>query len=168
MVEDLLSRIEQELYGRMEELYPALEECDRLRADLRALEAVPELPAAVDIINLESPVAFESPVALEVATESPYEPEPSAAEPESSAALTVDPDPSGTVLRFPGNRKPVRTAAVSPQDARPISTLFQPASVPASVPASEPVVSPKVARLMLAPRRPALERSGIPRVGALV
>jgi hypothetical protein len=28
-----------------------------------------------------------------------------------------------------------------------------------------PVASPKVARLMLAPRRPALERSGIARVG---
>jgi hypothetical protein len=163
MVEDLLSRIEQELYERMEELYPAVDECDRLQADLEALEALPEPPivsvpsVAPDIINLESPVAFESPVALEVATEPPYEPEP-------SAALEVDPEPLGTVLCFPANRKPTRTVAVSPQDARPISTL----SRPASVPASEPLVSPKVARLMLAPRRPALERSGIPRVGALV
>jgi len=157
MVEDLLSRIEQELYERIEELYPAVDECDRLQADLEALEALPEPPAAPDIINLESPVAFESPVALEVATEPPYEPEP-------SAALDVDPEPLGTVLCFPANRKPTRTVAVSPQDARPISTL----SRPASVPASEPLVSPKVARLMLAPRRPALERSGIPRVGALV
>jgi hypothetical protein len=170
MVEDLLSRIEQELYERIEELYPAVDECDRLQADLEALEALPEPPivseppAAPDIINLESPVAFELPVALEVATEPPYEPEPSAAEPESSAALNVDPEPLGTVLCFPANRKPTRTVAVSPQDVQPISTL----SRPASVPASEPLVSPKVARLMLAPRRPALERSGIPRVGALV
>jgi hypothetical protein len=170
MVEDLLSRIEQELYERIEELYPAVDECDRLQADLEALEALPEPPivseppVAPDIINLESPVAFESPVILEVATEPPYEPESSAAEPEPAAALNVDSEPLGTVLCFPGNRKPTRTVAVSPQDARPISTL----SRPASVPTSEPMVSPKVARLMLAPRRPALERSGIPRVGALV
>jgi len=159
MVEDLLSRIEQELYERMEELHPAVDECDRLQADLKALGAAPEPlvesepPAALDIIDLESTAAFESPAALEVATEPPYEPEP-------SAALNVDPEPSGAVLCFPGNRKPVRAAAVSPAAVRPISTL--------SRPASEPVVSPKVARLMLAPRRPALERSGIPRVGALV
>jgi hypothetical protein len=167
MVEDLLSSIEQELYERMEELYPALEECDRLQADLKALEAiVPELPveseppAALDI-DLLSPGGFESPAALEVEPEPSYKPEP-------SAALNVDPDPSGIVLRFPANRRTTRTVAVSPQDARPISTLSRPASVPARVPASARVVSPKVARLMLAPRRPALERSGIPRVSAHV
>jgi hypothetical protein len=142
MVEDLLSRIEQELYERMEELYPAVDECDRLQADLEALEALPEPP-------VEPETSYES--------EPPYEPEP-------SAALSVDPEPSGAVLCFPGNRKPVRTAAVSAEALRPISTLFRPASVPAS--ASARAVSPKVARLMLAPRRPALERSGIPRVGA--
>jgi hypothetical protein len=87
----------------------------------------------------------------------PYKQEP-------SAVLNVDPDPTGVVLCFPANRKPTRTVAVSAEAVRPISTL----SRPASVPASEPLVSPKVARLMLAPRRPALERSGIPRVGALV
>jgi hypothetical protein len=75
--------------------------------------------------------------------------------------LDVDPEPSGAVLCFPGNRKPVRTAAVSAEALRPISTLFRPASASASARA----VSPKVARLMLTPRRPALERSGIPRVG---
>jgi hypothetical protein len=160
MVEDLLSRIKQELYGRMEELYPVVEECDRLRADLRAMEAFPELPieaeppVALDV-DLVPPAAFESPAALEVESEPPYRPEP-------PAALTVDPDPSGTVLRFPANRRPTRTVALAPQANRPISTLFRPASAPASA----RVVSPKVARLMLAPRRPALERSGIPRVGA--
>ena len=164
MAEDLLSRIEQELYGRMEELYPVVEECDRLRADLRALEAFPELPVeaepptAVDI-DLVSPGGFESPAALEVEPEPPYRPEP-------PAALTVETDPSGTVLRFPANRRSTRTVAVSPQAERPISTLFRPASAPASASASVRVVSPKVARLMLAPRRPALERSGIPRVSA--
>jgi len=144
MAEGLLSRIEQELYGRMEELYPVVEECDRLRADLRALEACPELP-----------VEAEPPTAMDIDLVSPAESEP-------PAALTVDSDPSGTVLRFPANRRPTRMVAVAPQANRPISTLVRPESVPASA----RVVSPKVARLMLAPRRPALERSGIPRVSA--
>jgi hypothetical protein len=166
MVEDLLSRIEQELCERMEELYPAVDECDRLQADLETLEALPEPPvvpgspvvpepaAALDI-DRESFAGFESPATVEVAPEPPYEPEP-------SAALNVDPKKSAAVLCFPGNRKPVRTAAVSPEAVRPVSTLSRPVSAPAS---ARPV-SPKVARLMFAPRRPALERSGIPRVGA--
>lgn len=154
MVEDLLSRIEQELCERMEELYPAVDECDRLRADLEALEAIPEPPVEPPVES-EPPAVREPPAAPDINRESPVEPEP-------AAALNVDPDPSGVVLCFPVDRKPTRTVAVSPQAARPISTL----SWPASVPASEPLVSPKVARLMLAPRRPALERSGIPRVGA--
>jgi hypothetical protein len=159
MVVDLLSRIEQELYERMEELYPVLEECEQLQADLSALEAEPEPPvepeppAPLDI-DRESFAGFESPATVEVAPEPPYEPEP-------SAALNVDPDKSAAVLCFPANRKAVRTAALSPEAVRPVSTL----SRPASVPANEPVVSPKVARLMLTPRRPALERSGIARVG---
>jgi hypothetical protein len=131
MVEDLLSRIEQELYERMEELYPVLEECEQLQADLWALEALPEPPV----------------------------------EPEPFTALDVDPDKSGAVLCFPANRKRVRKAALSREAVRPVSTLSRPASVPGSAPANEPVVSPKVARLMLTPRRPALERSGIARVG---
>jgi hypothetical protein len=164
MVEDLLSRIEQELYERMEELYPAVDECDRLQADLEALEAIPEPPVVPEPpveppVESEPPVVPEPPAAPDINREPPVEPEP-------AAALNVDPDPSGVVLCFPAARKPTRTVAVSPQDARPISTLFRPASVPASVPASEPLVSPKVARLMLTPRRPALERSGIARVGA--
>jgi hypothetical protein len=176
MVEDLLSRIEQELYERIEELYPAVDECDRLQADLEALEAIPEPPVVPEPpvepepsvepespIESESPVEPELPAALGVAPEPPYEPElPYKQEP--SAVLNVDPDPTGVVLCFPANRKPTRTVAVSAEAVRPISTL----SRPTSVPASEPLVSPKVARLMLAPRRPALERSGIPRVGALV
>jgi hypothetical protein len=164
MVVDLLSRIEQELYERMEELYPVLEECEQLQADLSALEVVPEplvepeQPAALDI-DRESFAGFESPATAEVAPEPPYEPEP-------STAQDADCDKSAAVLSFPANRKAVRTAALAPKAVRPISTLSRPASVPASAPANEPVVSPKVARLMLTPRRPALERSGIARVGA--
>ena len=167
MVVDLLSRIEQELYERMEELYPVLEECEQLQADLSALEAEPEPPveleppAALDI-DLQSPAGFESPVTVEVAPEPPVEPEP-------STALDVDPDKSGAVLCFPADRKPnrkaVRTVALSPEAVRPVSTLSRPASVSASASSNGPVVSPKIARLMLTPRRPALERSGIARVG---
>ena len=159
MVVDLLSRIEQELYERMEELYPVLEECEQLQADLSALEAEPE-PAALDI-DLQSPAGFES-TTVEVAPQPPYEGKP-------SAALDVDPDKSAAVLCFPADRKPnrkaVRTVALSPKAVRPVSTLSRAARVPASAPANEPMVSPKIARLMLTPRRPALERSGIARVG---
>jgi len=160
MVEDLLSRIEQELYERIEELYPAVDECDRLQADLEALEAIPESPVepeppAEPPVESEPSVVPEPPAAPDINREPPVEPEP-------AAALNVDPDPAGTVLSFPANRKAMRTAALSLKAVRPVSTL----SRPASVPANEPVVSPKVARLMLTPRRPALERSGIARVGA--
>jgi hypothetical protein len=94
MAEDLLSRIQRQLQERLEELRGAVEERDRLQADLGALDANPSAPMS-------------------------------------------DPDPvAKNVLRFPVRREPVRAR----------------------------VVSPKVARLMLAPRRPSLERSGIARV----
>jgi hypothetical protein len=96
---DLLSRIEQELQERMETLHPAVEECDRLQADLTALEVAPEQPVV---------------------------PEPSV-EPGASA----EPEPSARATRLPVHELP-RTR----------------------------MVSSKVARLMLAPRRPSLDRSG--------
>jgi hypothetical protein len=76
----------------------------------------------------------------------PPEPEP----PEKSR-------PEATVICFPA-RERVRTHAASRQAARPMAA--------APRPARERAVSPKVIRLMLAPRRPALERSGIARVTA--
>jgi hypothetical protein len=83
----------------METLHPVLEERDRLRVELRALDAEPE-PLAVP----ESPVV---------------------------RGPSLDPG------RF----------AVPREEPR------------------RPAVSPKVARLMLAPRRPSLERAGVRRVG---
>lgn len=41
-MEDLLSRIGREMHERLEELRGAVDERDRLQADLRALDAVPE------------------------------------------------------------------------------------------------------------------------------
>jgi hypothetical protein len=128
MAEDLLTRIQWELQERIEELHGAVEERDRLQADLIALEAAPAAPVdpeplAVRDVDPEPPVDPEFPV------EPNIDPEP--------PALVPAPEPSAAVFCFPARSEPART--------RP--------------------VSPKVARLMLAPRRPALERSGIARVG---
>ena len=120
MAEDLLTRIQRQLQERMAELRGAVEERDRLQADLRALEDNPAAPE-------------DSPTALD--------PEPTALAPEAPAPVpepaAPDPEPvAKNVLRFPVRHEPRRAR----------------------------VVSPKVARLMFAPRRPSLERSGIPRV----
>ena len=122
-MEDLLSRIRRETHERLEELRGAVDERDRLAADLRALDAVPE-PAAADpepLVVCEPAVACE-PVVLE----SPVFPE----------VPPVAPAPPVHVVRCPARREPLRRR----------------------------MVSSKVARLMHAPRRPALERSGIVRV----
>jgi hypothetical protein len=44
--EDLLTRIKRETHERLEELHPAVDENERLRAELRALEAQPEMEAS--------------------------------------------------------------------------------------------------------------------------
>jgi hypothetical protein len=59
-------------------------------------------------------------------------------EPALAPEMPVAREPATNVVRLPVRRPPVRTR----------------------------MVSPKVARLMLAPRRPALERAGVVRVGA--
>jgi hypothetical protein len=53
--------------------------------------------------------------------------------------VSVDPESSAIIIPFPMRNKPAR---------KPVE------------PARAPVVSPKVVRLMRAPRRPGLERSG--------
>jgi hypothetical protein len=125
MAEDLLTRIQRQLQERMAELRGAVEERDRLQADLRALEDSSTAPG-------DSPTAPDpQPTALA--------PEPTAPAPEAPAPEPAAPDPepvAKNVLRFPVRHEPARAR----------------------------VVSPKVARLMFAPRRPSLERSGIPRV----
>ncbi|MFI4992836.1 MAG: hypothetical protein ACHQCH_04360 [Solirubrobacterales bacterium] len=120
MAEDLLTRIQRQLQERMAELRGAVEERDRLQADLRALEDSSTVPG-------------DSPTAPDPQPTAPA-PEPTAPAPEPAAP---DPEPvAKNVLRFPVRHEPARAR----------------------------VVSPKVARLMFAPRRPSLERSGIPRV----
>jgi hypothetical protein len=125
MAEDLLTRIQRQLQERMAELRGAVEERDRLQADLRALEDSSTAPG-------DSPTAPDpQPTALA--------PEPTAPAPEAPAPEPAAPDHepvAKNVLRFPVRHEPARAR----------------------------VVSPKVARLMFAPRRPSLERSGIPRV----
>jgi hypothetical protein len=142
MDEDLLTKIQRETHERLRELRAAVDEHDRLAGELRALDAAPEPPA-----DLEPPVAREAVPEPRVVPEPHVDTEPS-----------VDPEPLTNVVRFPTRHEPERTAAVSPQAARPMS--------PTSRPARGHVVSPKVARLMHAPRRPALERAGVVRVGA--
>ncbi len=122
MAEDLLTRIQRQLQERMAELRGAVEERDRLQADLRALEDSSTAPEG-------------SPTALDPEPTAP-DPQPTALAPEPTAPAP-DPEPvAKNVLRFPVRHEPARAR----------------------------VVSPKVARLMFAPRRPSLERSGIPRV----
>jgi hypothetical protein len=119
MTDDLLTRIQREMDERLRELRGAVDEHDRLAADLEALEAAPGPP-----VDPGPPADPEPPVVPEplVATEAPEALEP----------------PFANVVRLPVNRELPRTRTVSP----------------------------KVARLMHAPRRPALERSGVVRVGA--
>jgi hypothetical protein len=134
MAEDLLTRIQRQLQERMAELRGAVEERDRLQADLRALEDNPAAPE-------DSPTALDpEPTALDPEPTA-LAPEPTAPAPEAPAPVpepaAPDPEPvAKNVLRFPVRHEPRRAR----------------------------VVSPKVARLMFAPRRPSLERSGIPRV----
>jgi len=117
MAEDLLTRIQRQLQERMAELRGAVEERDRLQADLRALED-------------GSAARGDSPTTLDPApTSAAPGPQPAAPDPDSGTVAK-------NVLRLPVRREPARAR----------------------------VVSPKVARLMFAPRRPSLERSGIPRV----
>jgi hypothetical protein len=172
MAEDLLTRIQQELEERMEHLRGAVEERDRLQADLSALVAEPApsiypgppavlgagpgrlfdpeppfdpVPPAVLGVDPGPPVYPGPPAALDADPAPPIYPEPAAA-----------PKPDATVLCFPAVRDRARTHAVSNKVVRPMAA--------APRPAPKRVVSAKVARLMLAPRRPALERSGIARV----
>ncbi len=56
MAHDLLSRIRGELQERMRALRPAVDECERLQDDLRALQAVPEPSASVTRLRVGRPL----------------------------------------------------------------------------------------------------------------
>ena len=136
MDEDLLTKIQRETHERLRELRGAIDEHDRLAAELSALDAVPE-PAA----DLEPPAALEA------------VPEPRVV-PEQHVALDVESEPPAT---------PEAVLEPSPDTEPPANVVRLPARP--RVPRTR-MVSPKVARLMRAPRRPALERAGVVRVGA--
>ena len=219
MTEDLLTNVRQQLEERIEELRDAVEERDRLQANLRALEAEPwvldaglacppsadaepEVPgtapeaqdagptaphagqddAALEALDtaLATPDAGQDDAAPEGPDVEPAEPVPAEAGPATMISgqqtldvelgmlaadpgpqdadlspLDADPNPPANVVRLPARPEP--EPAPVPEPAL--------ASEPASAPESAPAVSPKIARLMSAPRRPALERSGIARVG---
>jgi hypothetical protein len=139
MTEDLLTRIQRELDERRRELRAAVDEHDRLQAELRMLDADPEPPAdleppaAVDIDSERSAapdVVPECPAAVDV----DVEPSPA---PEAPPEPPIDPELPANVVRLPARPRLPRTR----------------------------MVSPKVLRLMRTPRRPALERAGVTRVG---
>jgi hypothetical protein len=159
MAEDLLTRIQRELQERIEELHCAVQERDRLQAELRALDVAPKpLPVSRNIDpepSLEP--ASPSPPEPLLDPEPPSDPEPPL-RPALAAVPDVDPEPAAAVLRFPTKREPARAPTAPPAADRPIPAPAR------SV--RRHAVSPKVARLMLAPRRPALERPGVARVGA--
>jgi hypothetical protein len=157
MAEDLLTRIQRELQERIEKLHGAVEERDRLQADLNALDAAPAALVASESLAVQD-VDPEPPVDPEFPVEPNIDPELPAHDtaPEPPIVADAAPESSATVLCFPARREPARTPPVSPRAGQIAPT--------ASRPARQRVVSPKVARLMLAPRRPALERSGIARV----
>jgi hypothetical protein len=145
MAEDLLTRIQRQLQERMAELRGAVEERDRLQADLRALEDNSTAPGDSPTAPDPQPAALApeptapAPEAPAPEAPAPEAPAPEAPAPEAPAPEPAAPDPepvAKNVLRFPVRHEPARAR----------------------------VVSPKVARLMFAPRRPSLERSGIPRV----
>src|ERR1039458_3511828 len=111
-----------------------------------AAPAVPQTasPAAHPALDAEPRALEIDPGQLEI------DPGPSEADP---GPLTVDPGPSTVDPAVPE-----AVEAESTPDGNVVRLPVRPE------PARPPAVSPKVARLMLAPRRPALERSGLARV----
>lgn len=110
-----MSRIRRETHERLDELRAAVDERDRLAADLRALDVVPEAAAA----GPEPLVVCESAVACERVA-----PEPRVV----PALLPVDPEPHAAhVVRCPARREPLRRGMVSSKVARPTHAPRRPA-----------------------------------------
>jgi hypothetical protein len=111
MTEDLLTKIQRVLHERLHELRGAVDEYDRLQADLRELDKTPELPADPE------PLA-----APEAVLEPPVEPAPTLA-PEPR----VDPEPAANVVRLPARPRLSRARMVSPKVARLMRAPRRPA-----------------------------------------
>ncbi|MFI4977414.1 MAG: hypothetical protein ACHQC8_01860 [Solirubrobacterales bacterium] len=123
MTEDLLRRIQREMHERLRELRGAVDEHDRLTAELRALQDTPEAPASVDPVppvDREPLVASEPPAALEAV------PEPLVAS-EAPVALDIAPELPVNVVRLPARPQLSRTRMVSPKVARLMHTPRRPA-----------------------------------------
>jgi hypothetical protein len=138
MDEDLLTRIQRETHERLCELRGAVEEHARLQADLSALDTAPE-----PLADLELTTALKAAPELPVVSKPPV-------------ALDTDTD---SELSLAPRAVPEPPAA--PESSANVVRL----PVRSCLPRTR-MVSPKVARLMRAPRRPALERADVVRVGA--
>jgi hypothetical protein len=198
--ENLLTKIQREMHERLRELRGAVDEHDRLTAELRALQDIPEPPAALEpIVDPEPTVSPESPAPLEpiIALEPIVDLESAAAAPElpvasesnvaaePPAALDIAPGLSGALDIAPGQLAAVDIAPglsgvvdIATGQPAALDVASEPPVAPGPptnvvrLPARRPLsrtrtVSPKVARLMRVPRRPALERSGVVRVGTV-
>jgi hypothetical protein len=142
MIEDLLRKnpMDEDLLTRIQR-----ETHERLRELREAVDEHDRLQGELRALDAAPapPVDLEPVAALEVVPESPVAAEPNAASRPPAAAIIAleppaDPEPSANVVRLPAKPRLSRTR----------------------------IVSPKVARLMRAPRRPALERAGVVRVGS--
>jgi hypothetical protein len=109
MDEDLLTRIQRETHERLRELREAVDEHDRLQADLSVLDKPPELPTALE------PIAALK-AARDTDSELPLVPE-----------LPVAPKPSTNVVRLPTRPRLPRTRMVSPKVARLMRAPRRPA-----------------------------------------
>jgi hypothetical protein len=119
--EDLLTRIQRETHERLCELREAVDEHDRLQADLSVLDKPPEPPTALEpIVALkaapESPVTTKPPAALDTDSELPVVPEPPVAS-----------KPSANVVRLPTRPRLPRARMVSPKVARLMRAPRRPA-----------------------------------------
>jgi hypothetical protein len=103
MSEDLLTKIKRETHGRLETLRAAMEESDRLRVELRALEAQPEIPR--DDLDIED----ADPEIREAALDT---------EEIASGIEEGAPEHSSNVIRLPAARPMKRTPLVSPKITR--------------------------------------------------
>jgi hypothetical protein len=103
--DDLLAKIQRETQARLRELRDAVDEHDRLAAELRTLDAPPEPPAV-----------SKPPTALQDVPKPNVVPKPPAA-----------PEPPANVVRLPARPKLPRTRTVSPKIARLMRAPRRPA-----------------------------------------
>lgn len=165
MTMDLLTNIQRELDERLSGLRGAVEEHDRLQAELNALDtpagAAPEAlanpgPAARPEPRVEPAADPEPPEALDAEPAAPD----IAVEPPTTAPAPVKPQAVQEPAAVQKQQAVQEPAAVQKPAANVVRLPVRPVLPRARM------VSPKIARLMRAPRRPALERAGVVRVGA--